>query len=54
MVECKRLALYQSIQPAVTHSTSSIVRSGPVQKGEPSRIASFLNNPIVDSARALS
>lgn len=54
MVECSRLALYQSTQPVVTHSTSSIVRSGPDRNGEPSRTASFLNSPIVDSARALS
>lgn len=54
MVECRRLALYQSTHPAVIHSTSSIVRSGPVRKGDPSRIASFLNSPMVDSARALS
>ena len=45
--------LYQSTQLAVTHSTSSMVRSGPVRKGEPSRTASFLNCAIVDSARAL-
>ena len=53
-MECSRRLLYQSTQPAVTHSTSSIVLSGPIRKGDPSRIASFLNSPIVDSARALS
>lgn len=36
------------------HSTSSMVRSGPDRNGDPSRIASCLNSPIVDSARALS
>ena len=52
-VECSRRELYQSTHPAVTHSTSSIVLSGPDRNGDPSRIASFLNSPIVDSARAL-
>ena len=53
-VECSGPALYKSIHPVATHSTSSMVRSGPLRNGEPSRIASFLNSPIVDSARALS
>lgn len=46
--------LYQVIHSAAIHSTSSRVFSGPVRNGEPSRIASFLNSPIVDSANALS
>lgn len=41
--------LYQVTHSVVIHSTSSMVFKGPVRNGDPSRIASFLNSPIVDS-----
>ena len=50
MVECSLFVLYQSTQHIVIHSTSSRALSGPFRKGLSSRIASFLNKPIVDSA----
>ena len=43
----------QFTQSKVTSSTSPIVFNGPVRKGEPVAIASFLNKPITVLAAAL-
>ena len=50
MEECSRVVLYQCTQRATCHSTSRRLD----QAGPPSLMASVLNNPIVDSHRALS